>query len=53
MLLYKRGQKCTKPNLFIETRMKPFLDEVEGHRLLDLLHVLGVFVQLTAILERE
>ena len=33
--------------------MKPFLDEIEGHRFLNLLHVLLIVVELTAVLERE
>ena len=33
--------------------MKPFLDEIEGHRFLNLLHVLLIVVELTAVLESE
>ena len=39
--------------MFFAIRMEPFLDEIQCDRVLDLLHVLFVLVQLTAVLERE
>jgi hypothetical protein len=33
--------------------MKPFLDEVQGNGILDLLHVLLIVVELAAVLESE